>query len=557
MKSVKYIYFLFCLFLLFFSKLSAIEINRVILATNNNPTYIEFWPVVAPLWQKMGFCPTLALIGDETCSVDTSLGDVIRFPPIPGVSEAMQAQCVRLLLPILFPDDGCIISDIDMLPISKSYFVEGAKYCPDDGFVVYRNGDYSSDNPKYPMCYFAAKGAVFTSVFGISTYEEISPLIQVWSTLGLGWHTDELVLYDKVNEWKSNGGKLILLGHRVEKRLDRWMWEEQIKSFDINDYIDCHCPRPYSEYKESIDKVVNAIQDLLVNNQLNAFKELRKTEFFVPVSPFSVYSQIKNLFHPTLEDYRFLQKHLTTDPGGIICPVGDGYVDQNLKSLKILGPVPSQYVSGTIAVNCDPGDKENCLLVYSTFNKNFAQNVERLVHYVAHSDFKGHIIYRVGGWPNIEGGDLVLAHVPYAFKVCAFREAQRLGYKRAFWLDSPAIPRISLNDVFQQIADIGYYVQGSGYIVGDYMSAQAAAYFNISLAETKDMKSCSAGIFGVDFTNPQTSQIIDILYQAAASGEGYSSPRSDQNALSIILHQLGFLDWVPDNKMLENFYWIR
>ena len=138
------------------STLQALKLDRVILSTNDDPLYIEFWPIVAPIWTAMGLRPTLALIGDENCQIDESLGDVIRFSPILGVPESLQTQVIRLFLPCLFPDDGCLISDIDMLPISGSYFVDGAFACPDDGFVVYKDAAGYWER-RFPMCYVAGR----------------------------------------------------------------------------------------------------------------------------------------------------------------------------------------------------------------------------------------------------------------------------------------------------------------------------------------------------------------------------------------------------------------
>ncbi len=247
--------------------LNALELKRVILSTNNNPDYIEFWPVVAPLWEAMGFRPTLALIASEDCPIDTSIGDVIRFDPIPGVAESLQAQVVRLFLPSLFPDDGCLISDIDMIPVSRSYFIEGATRCLDDEFLVYRNlAPGYEKGGRYPMCYMAAKGRVFGSIFGISNYEQIAPLIQSWSAVGHGWSTDEIMVYAYAKEWERNGGNVVCLDHGVWGRLDRGHWKlknSKLKDLDISKYIDCHCPRPYSDYRPSIDQVVQAIQKVL------------------------------------------------------------------------------------------------------------------------------------------------------------------------------------------------------------------------------------------------------------------------------------------------------
>lgn len=239
--------------------LNAIELKRVILSTNNNPLYIEFWPVVAPLWQAMGIKPTLALVADEQCPIDTSLGDVIRFPPMEGIPESLQAQVVRLFLPVLFPDDGCLIADIDMLPISKSYFSEGAKSCSEEAFLVYRDGAEGCRGTRYPMCYVAANGRVFGSLFKISKYEEIQELVRQWAAAGFGWNTDELMLYSSVMEWERQGGQVVRLGHDVQGRLDRGNWKIDFNSLDISRYIDCHCPRPYSAYRDSIDQVVKLI----------------------------------------------------------------------------------------------------------------------------------------------------------------------------------------------------------------------------------------------------------------------------------------------------------
>ena len=251
------------LFLCLSSHIHSLELKRVILSTNNDPFYIEFWKIVAPLWEKMGMRPTLALIADENCPIDTTIGDVIRFAPLPGIPESLQTQVIRLFLPVLFPDEGCLISDIDMLPISRSYFVECAQYCPDEAFLVYRDGAEEYKGFRYPMCYVAAKGEVFQSIFKISSREEIPDIIRSWAQIGLGWSTDELMLYSYVNEWEKNGNFVMRLGHGVDCRLDRGNWNIDFQSLDISKYIDCHCPRPYSSFRDSIDRVVEAIQNQL------------------------------------------------------------------------------------------------------------------------------------------------------------------------------------------------------------------------------------------------------------------------------------------------------
>lgn len=249
------------LLMIFFS-LHSLELKRVILSTNNDPSYIQFWPIVAPLWRKMGLKPTLALVANENCPIDDGIGDVIRFDPLIDVPESLQAQVIRLLLPILFPEDGCLISDIDMLPISELYFHRGASYCPDHAFLVYRNKAPGYERRgTYPMCYLAAKGSIFSSVFGISSIEQIPDLIRKWAQMGLGWNTDERVTYFYAKKWEQNGGQLLCLNHTVGPRLDRSYWNIDFKHLDITQYIDCHCPRPYLKYYQSIDAIIEAIHN--------------------------------------------------------------------------------------------------------------------------------------------------------------------------------------------------------------------------------------------------------------------------------------------------------
>lgn len=251
-------------FLSYTSSLQGLELKRVILATNNNPDYIQFWPIVAPLWSAMGIQPTLALIAEEGCEIDTTLGDVIRFSPLAGIPESLQAQVIRLFLPALFPEDGCIVSDIDMLPVSRSFFIDSAAPCPDQAFLVYRALAYPElGYQKYPMCYVAAKGKVFSSVFHVSNREEIGERIRDWASFGYGWVTDETLLYHYLIEWESKGGDVMRLHNAYISRIDRANWPWDPSSLDLSRYVDCHSARPYQQYKSSIDEIARKISESL------------------------------------------------------------------------------------------------------------------------------------------------------------------------------------------------------------------------------------------------------------------------------------------------------
>lgn len=267
-----------------------------------------------------------------------------------------------------------------------------------------------------------------------------------------------------------------------------------------------------------------------------------------PKAAASLYSQIRDLRHPTLQDYRRIQEYLAYGERENIERLGD--MLPAMRSMKIIGETKKELPEGgTMAVNSKKSEKENCVLVYSSFNKRYPNGLKRLLKAIKRSDFKGHVLYRLGGWPNAEGGDLVLAHVPYAFKVSFFKEAQRLGYKRVLWLDAAVLPLVSLNDIFSTIQEKGVFVMGNGLQIGPYMHPQAAAFFGLTQAETDSIPSCSAGLFGVDFSQEIGRKVIELWDLAAHDKEAFFSMRSDQNALSIILHQLQITDFIPIGRV--------
>jgi hypothetical protein len=244
----------------------ALTIKRVILATNDNPEYIQFWPYVARAWKQLiGVRPTLALIGDHTVKVDETLGDVLRFEPIHGVPTSLQAQVIRLLLPAYFPDDGCIISDIDQLPLKRSYFIDLVKKVPNHHFVVYNNRCYGPNFPRFPMCYIAAKGRVFKEVFKIGSVRDIPALIQQWAKLGFGFHTDEFILYRHLLTWKGYKKRCTKLNDTLGARDRRRIRDNRhanTPSLKYNPdlvkqgfYVDSFLPRPYNAHKKELHKL--------------------------------------------------------------------------------------------------------------------------------------------------------------------------------------------------------------------------------------------------------------------------------------------------------------
>jgi hypothetical protein len=263
-----------------------------------------------------------------------------------------------------------------------------------------------------------------------------------------------------------------------------------------------------------------------------------------------IYEELSSIYQPTVEDLHKVQGYLTHGERSIIHYLQD--YEPNARNFKIIGTTPEEQPQyGDIAVNCDDSERENCLILYASFNKNYPRGLKRLVNFVKNSDFRGHILYRIGGWPNVDGGSLTLAHVPYAFKVSFFKEAQAKGFKRVLWLDTSILPVVSLNTICDMIQEAGYFSMGNSHNIGPYLTAPAIEAFGITLEQANQIPSCSAGITGIDFTTNVGRTIIDKWYAAAQNRVAFFSPRPEQNALSIILHSLG-LKLCPIERLANN-----
>lgn len=256
----KYSYYV--LITLLFTQITAFSfhLDRVILSTNDNPDYMQFWPIAAKAWQEIvGVRPTLALIAPEDVEVDTTYGDVIRFEPIEGIPTSFYAQCIRLLLPALFPNDGCIVADIDLMPLQKKFFFKKIVNIPDDNFIIYKNRAYWFYKPRVYMCYNAAKGSIFGEVFGATSYEDIPNIIRRWYQLGLGWSTDEKLIYQCLKAWhkrKTHVKKLGYTKHKKYRICRKKKLRYKAKKLQKGHYIEMNCPKPYESNKEKIDAIM-------------------------------------------------------------------------------------------------------------------------------------------------------------------------------------------------------------------------------------------------------------------------------------------------------------
>ena len=235
------------------------KIDYVIVSTDNNPLYSEFWEPVKKLWFNLiGIKPLLVKISDNNDVYESDDCIICNIKKVEGIDTGFQSQIARMYVTKYYEDKVCLTSDIDMLPLSKKYFTDNITEFDSDSLIIFSSDAYQGVE-RYPICYNAAKGKLFNEIMNFEDSFEL--YCQKLHKMGLGWDTDELYFGNKVNTF-TNQNKIIKLNRgwdltTANNRIDRSNWLYDVKMLQNGEYIDSHSLRPYTNYKSEINKIVN------------------------------------------------------------------------------------------------------------------------------------------------------------------------------------------------------------------------------------------------------------------------------------------------------------
>jgi hypothetical protein len=237
------------------------KIDYAIVSTDDNPLYSEFWGPVKTLWFNLiGIKPLLVKISDNNNIEEYEDCIIHNIKKVEGINTGFQSQIARMYVTKFYKEKVCLTSDIDMLPLSKNYFVKDIETIDNDNLVIFSSDAYQGV-ARYPICYNAAKGEIFNDIMQFeNTFEEYCNKL---FKMGLGWDTDELYFGKKVNIY-TNQEKIVKLNRgweygRAKKRIDRVFWVYDMNNLKNQSYIDSHSLRPYFQYKSEIDKIVKSL----------------------------------------------------------------------------------------------------------------------------------------------------------------------------------------------------------------------------------------------------------------------------------------------------------
>lgn len=247
------------------------KIDRCIVACDEKDTFLKPWELVHTMWKKVcNIEAILIIIGTKIPQYLEHMKDtIILFEPIENMNTIFQAQCIRILYPCLFDNENIIISDADILPLKKSYFVDSIKDFSNDHFITYR--DAYIKQQMYGLCYNVANSNTWKKLFKIENITDIKNTLKLWYNKNYngskncdGWYTDQKKLFEIVSSYEKH---VILKDKDLNfKRLDKKQ-RKTISSMNIDmmkrvknlEFTDFHFIRPYNRFKHAINKISSIV----------------------------------------------------------------------------------------------------------------------------------------------------------------------------------------------------------------------------------------------------------------------------------------------------------
>jgi len=259
------------------------KLDCVLTAVNEKKEYLDLAPIFIETWNKLypNVDIKIILIAKKIPEELIQYKDkIILFEPIKNVSTCFTSQFIRNLYPcILNYDNGVMITDIDNLPMNKTFFTKNIENIPDNKWINLR--DYVYCNREICMMWQVATPKVWKDVFNIKNEEDIKQtLISENNSINYidghnksGWNTDQLFLYKKVMQWNKKTNDYVFLKDKETgyNRLcsfgtlnSQYKISKLIKiNIKKGKYSDYHCLKPMSYNK--CKKINWIIYNLLPN----------------------------------------------------------------------------------------------------------------------------------------------------------------------------------------------------------------------------------------------------------------------------------------------------
>jgi hypothetical protein len=245
----------------------------------------------------------------------------------------------------------------------------------------------------------------------------------------------------------------------------------------------------------------------------------------------------------SMEEYRQIQERFALVSESELPPMITNRCLFFFKSFKFVGDSFAESPVFKIVHLNNSSDKKNCVVLYASYNSPYPENVLRIISALEEKGFDGHVIYRIGGYPNLKNGSLKTIHVPYAFKICALQEAYLLGYQNLLWIDCSMIPIRDLKPLFEIIETRGYFAITSGSTIkaevdNGRINQQALSAMKIPYSSASLAPHITTPLFGLNTHSHVGQEILRSLGEMAEEGSAFFCEWVDEAPISAVLYHM-------------------
>ena len=272
------------------------KLDCVLSAVNENPLYLGFVPLFIKTWKKLYPYVDIKIVLIAKNIPDKLLSfkhNIIIFEPLENISTCFTAQFIRNLYPcILNYKNGVMITDIDNIPMNRTFFTKNIENIPDNKWINLR--DWKTDN-QICMMWQVAKPDTWKQVFHIQNIEDIKNTLKSVAskinyidgktTSSSGWYTDQLFLYKHVMEWHKKTNNYIFLkdSNTGFNRLDRSTLDKLNNDIKNNikkeTYSDYHALRPMEKFSDINWEIYNLLNNTSLKSIFDLIYEFKANQY--------------------------------------------------------------------------------------------------------------------------------------------------------------------------------------------------------------------------------------------------------------------------------------
>lgn len=256
------------------------KIEKVIFTIDDNPHYKGFWSSISKHYsQRFNITPKLFIIGRnvDIDSYDSSHGEIEVIESIDGIPTIIQALIGKFYFTITEPETVWKIGDLDLYPLQRAHFEDSILNVSEDSYVHLNPYAYGTDWRDgingLAGYYHVAKGRVFEKELGFSekSFRDVCEEIYNSNKYGIKFHNIQSNSENQKasDDWGwfcceemytgdllKNNKNLIEIHPAHYNRIDRSDMSYEFQKISQGFYIDLHSPRPYEQYSDIIEKII-------------------------------------------------------------------------------------------------------------------------------------------------------------------------------------------------------------------------------------------------------------------------------------------------------------